>query len=400
MKNSIYYITLFCTFIFLNSCSTDEFIQTEVGLQYSTYTGKVGDIDTIYATFKNGRNNKYKTEFILSSTNAKVIASSYNYAVIQYTSIGTGDLTLKFYAKGSMISEATATIITNNLGGGGSGSGSSNNAINKIFFQDYFLGTQYLIDPNGSNKTELTNFKDIKKGVLSQDGKNIYYQDYNGYLGVYNVSGKNCTDQYAKSTVNSLNVSADNYIVIGTSSSGGEVCSNLNTTKTSFFPSYYNSNSSFYNTNTESFYIHKYNGSFSNAEYLSTCYSNSYYSLDYIKAGSRKNIEQGYYLNFLKFKISSNGKYIGYIIYDSYYSTYSIKIYDIINQTSIGQIYTSSNQILDFQFNKDGSNIVFAAKTSSSSYNDLFVKSSTSTANSATNITNTSSIDERLPDWK
>ena len=398
MKNSIYYITLFFTFIFLNSCSTDEFIQTEVGLQYSTYTGKVGDIDTIYATFKNGRNNKYKTEFILSSTNAKVIASSYNYAVIQYTSIGTGDLTLKFYAKGSMISEATATIITNNLGGGGV---SNSGLVNKIYFHENYGGKHYYINADGTSKTEIFNFKDIKNAVLSQDGKSIYYSDINdNYTGEYKFVNQQYSDQYVSGYVQTLNTTIDNYIVMIKNYNTAEICSALNSTKQYFRPYYYNTLYNNVYVNDESFYIHKYNGSASSAIYLSTCYANNYYSLDFINAGNHTNIYAGTNLDFKKFKVSPNGSYIGCIIYNSYNSSYSLKIYDVDNNKSIGEIYNSYYQINDFQFNKDGSQIVFSAKSGYNSYNDLFVKNTTNTVNSATNITNSNSLDEILPDWK
>ena len=101
-------------------------------------------------------------------------------------------------------------------------------------------------------------------------------------------------------------------------------------------------------------------------------------------------------------KISPDGRYAGYILYDSN-NGYTLNIYNLTTNASIGAIYSNSYNIKDFQFSQDGNNVVISAYSSSSSYSsyaDLYVKSSTSTSSSATNITNTSSVDEVMPDWK
>ena len=400
MKINYTLLLLLSSILYFSSCKTDEFSNTQIAFKSANYAGKVGEYDTLYTKYTYGRNTKFKLLFTVDPAVASIVFSNNEFAVIKYKTLGAGKATVQYYAKANMVSESEASIEANSSGAISSGSG-------KIFFKDGNSGSFYFINADGSNQSLLKNFQNVYYAAVSQDGSSIYYSN-NSYYGTYNVSGAtNANNQYHNSCY-SLAVTADDYIVMGTDYSSATICTpSIISSKSTFTPQYYNLYTSSPSIDAGSYFLHKYNGSSAAAVYLSTCYSynyynyNTYYSLDYFNNGSRKNIYYGSKV-VSKMKISPDGRYAGYILYDSN-NGYTLNIYNLTTNASIGAIYSNSYNIKDFQFSQDGNNVVISAYSSSSSYSsyaDLYVKSSTSTSSSATNITNTSSVDEVMPDWK
>lgn len=395
MKINYTLLLLLSSILYFSSCKTDEFSNTQIAFKSANYAGKVGEYDTLYTKYTYGRNTKFKLLFTVDPAVASIVFSNNEFAVIKYKTLGAGKATVQYYAKANMVSESEASIEANSSGAISSGSG-------KIFFKDGNSGSFYFINADGSNQSLLKNFQNVYYAAVSQDGSSIYYSN-NSYYGTYNVSGAtNANNQYHNSCY-SLAVTADDYIVMGTDYSSATICTpSIISSKSTFTPQYYNSYTSNPSINSDSYFLHKYNGSSYLSVYLSSCYYNyyNYYSVDYINAGSQLNLYTGTKIPS-KMKISPDGKYAGYILYYSYNDVYTLNIFNLTTRTSIGVIYSNNNRIENFQFSKDGNNVVISAyPTSYTSYCDLFVKSSTSTSSTATNITNSSSINEVMPDWK